>query len=233
MPVGATSAVGDDNGDDYGPDEFLCTISLSDSVVFEGTPVDATVSCAVDTTGLLQLIDEDGGIVDTAELTVAGSGDATMNGAAGDTAAIEPASVAVASADTTAARITTTALHTTNVGTTAAEPAAVRPATQIVAMDDAGGAFLANDDDPATLTMVDLKAGDYTVRFVDPDDGDLANPAAFTVLPIPPGHDGKQPGDDGLAATGATGLPYLAVAGGLLLVGVAALVVTRRARGRA
>lgn len=213
MPVGAASAV----GDDYGPDDFLCTIVLSDSVVFEGTPVDATVSCSVDTTGTVQLIDEDGGIVDTAEATIEGGDTATMNGAAGDMPAVEPASVSVVSAASTTARISTAALHTT----------AVEPAVETVAVDGGNGAFEGNDDDPATLTMVDLKPGDYMVRFVDSDDGDLADPAAFKVLPIPPGD------DDGLAVTGATGLPYLAVAGGLLLVGVVALVVTRRARSNA
>ncbi|GAA1859966.1 DUF3244 domain-containing protein [Myceligenerans crystallogenes] len=162
MPVGATSAV----ADQYGPDEFPCTIELQDGVVTEGETVHVEVWCAIASTGTIVVTDEDGDVVDSEEVTV-GAGETVM------------------------------------------------------------------------FTITDLPPGDYTISFCDADGEELAESASLTVLPAAvPGDDGDDdpvvPDDDGdLAATGPTSLPYLATAGALLLAGIAALVVTRRARSQA
>lgn len=157
MPVGATSAI----ADEYGPDEFPCTIELESGYVTEGTPVHVEVWCATATEGTIMVTDADGNVVDSEEVSIA----------AGET---------------------------------------------------------------IMFTITDLPPGDYTVSLVDEYGKDLAEPVTVCVTPMVPGHDDDDPvvpDDDGdLAATGPTSLPYLATAGALLLAGIAALVVTRRAR---
>ncbi|MFI9487056.1 LPXTG cell wall anchor domain-containing protein [Promicromonospora sp. NPDC052451] len=71
--------------------------------------------------------------------------------------------------------------------------------------------------------------GDYTVQVLDEDGGPLSE--TYTITAVTAGSAAAGGGgtdeDVVLASTGATSLPYLAVAGGLLLAGVAALVVSR------
>lgn len=157
MPVGATSAV----ADEYGPDEFPCTIELRSTVIVEGSTLHAEISCTEDASGTLFLYTAGGSdVIDEESFTIAaGSSD--------------------------------------------------------------------------TFTIDGLEAGDYVLDFNDADGGDLAEEAAFTVTAVAPGTDGGTDPGDGLAATGPTSMPYLATAGALLLAGIAAIVVTRRARNRA
>lgn len=78
-------------------------------------------------------------------------------------------------------------------------------------------------DGSAAVTIGPFNApGDYTVTLTDTDGNALAAPVTLTVVGA------ADDGDEGgLAVTGPTSLPYLGVAGGLLLLGVIALVATR------
>lgn len=78
-------------------------------------------------------------------------------------------------------------------------------------------------DGSAAVTIGPFNApGAYTVSLTDTDGNALAAPVTVTVVGA------ADDGDEGgLAVTGPTSLPYLGVAGGLLLLGVIALVATR------
>lgn len=204
-PVGATSAM----AGEYGPDEYPCTIDLSNGVVSETATVAVSVACDDD---LLADFDAAGG--DTMPATMA-DGDALTT-------------------PMVAGRITMAALTAvTGIGM-----AAEGEAVTLMVTDEDGDVVRSESMDPpvgetAVVQLTDLEPGDHTIRLVDEDGTDLADPATLTVVPVPAGHDGM-PGDGGsLAVTGATGLPYLAAAGGLLLAGVAVLAGMRRARGKA
>jgi LPXTG-motif cell wall-anchored protein len=72
------------------------------------------------------------------------------------------------------------------------------------------------------------------VRVLDSDGESLSVVYTITATAAVGGGDGDGTGaggDGGLAATGSTSMPYLAIAGGLLVLGALALVVSRiRAR---
>jgi hypothetical protein len=82
------------------------------------------------------------------------------------------------------------------------------------------------DDGTVTDTATVSAPGDYTVQVLDADGQPLSETYTITALAAGTGA-GDDAGGPGLAATGPTSLPYLAIAGGLLLVGVAAIVVSR------
>lgn len=153
IPVGATSAV----ADEYGPDEFPCTIEVDSAVATEGESIQVDITCSEAVSGTVYLYAADGTVIDQMDLDLE----------AGET---------------------------------------------------------------EMFSITDLTAGEYTIELTDADGNALAAAVTLTVTSDAPG----VPGDDGsLAATGPTSMPYLVTAGALVLVGVAALVVTRRARSRA
>jgi LPXTG-motif cell wall-anchored protein len=91
------------------------------------------------------------------------------------------------------------------------------------------------DQDGAATDTVTLSApGDYTVRVLDSDGEPLSMVYTITATAVAGGGDGGGTGaggGGGLAATGSTSMPYLAIAGGLLVLGALALVASRvRAR---
>ncbi|MDR7383810.1 hypothetical protein J2S48_003325 [Promicromonospora iranensis] len=103
------------------------------------------------------------------------------------------------------------------------------------AVDVAGAesaTLMLDDNGTATETATVSAAGDYTVQVLDASGEPLSE--TYTITAVAAGTGGAAGGGDGgtgLAATGSTSLPYLAVAGGLLVVGVVAIVVSRiRAR---
>lgn len=81
-------------------------------------------------------------------------------------------------------------------------------------------------DESATVSA----PGDYTVQVLDAGGEPLSE--TYTITAVAAGSDaGGDGGGVALASTGSTSLPYLAIAAGLLLVGVVTIVVTRiRAR---
>lgn len=89
-------------------------------------------------------------------------------------------------------------------------------------------------DGAATDTVTLSAAGDYTVRVLDNDGEPLSVVYTITATAVAGDGDGGGTGaggGGGLAATGSTSMPYLAIAGGLLILGALALVVSRiRAR---
>lgn len=90
-----------------------------------------------------------------------------------------------------------------------------------------------DEDGMASGTATVSAAGDYTVQVLDADGEPLSEVYTITALAAGAGvGDGDGGGDGGgLAVTGSTSLPYLVIAGGLLLVGLGAIVATRvRAR---
>lgn len=100
------------------------------------------------------------------------------------------------------------------------------------AVDVAGAdsAELTLDDDGTVTDTATVSApGEYTVQVYDASGEPLSETYTITAVEAGTGAAAGTGGDDGvtLAATGSTSLPYLAAAGGLLLVGVAALVVSR------
>ncbi|GAB3163882.1 hypothetical protein GCM10027059_18960 [Myceligenerans halotolerans] len=205
MPAGATSAV----ADEYGPADHPCTIELSNGVV----PANATATVQV-------TCDEDAM--------------ETFDAAGGGTVATP----AMADGDVLATPMVAGEL--TMATLMAAAGLAMAPdhetVTLMVADDDGevvhSTAMGAPVDGPAEPELPSLQPGDYTLMLADEDGTECADRAHLRVAPMPPGRD-VTPGGGALAATGATGLPYLAVAGGLLVAGVTALVALRRARGRA
>lgn len=206
--IGATSAV----ADEYGPDPYPCTIELSNGAIPEDSIVVVTVTC-----------DEE-----SMEAFDAAAGDAVVSPAAVSPAVMSSAMVSPA----------------------VASPAVVSDEaveTVTLMLSDGDGETVYSEsmdapvDRPAAVEVADLEPGDYTAMLADADGTECADRATLTVTPVSAGADpdkgGSDPGkssDDGdLAVTGATGLPYLAVAGGLLLAGITALVVVRRARRKA
>ena len=91
-----------------------------------------------------------------------------------------------------------------------------------------------DEDGTASSTATVSAPGDYTVRILDAAGEPLSQTYTITAVAAgadSPVGDGATGGDGGLASTGSTSLPYLAAAGGLLLLGVAVLVTSRmRAR---
>lgn len=89
-----------------------------------------------------------------------------------------------------------------------------------------------DEDGTATDTLTLSAPGDYTVQVLDSNGEPLSE--VYTISVTAAGGDGGDAdggGGGGLAATGSTSLPYLAIAGGLLVVGALALVASRiRAR---
>ncbi|MBL0887529.1 LPXTG cell wall anchor domain-containing protein [Myceligenerans indicum] len=197
MPVGASSAM----ADQYGPDDYPCTIELSNGTVPENTTVAVRVSCDEE---LL------------AEFEAAGTEAGPTRVMAAGGALTTPM---VAGRATMAALLAAAGIDT-----------AVQQEMVTLMVVDEGGNVVRSEsmnapvDTVSVVRLTGLKPGDYTLMLKDPDGTECADRASLTVLPMPP---------HGLAATGATGLPYLAVAGGLLLVGAATLVVVRRARRKA
>lgn len=93
----------------------------------------------------------------------------------------------------------------------------------------ADSAQLTLDENGTVSDSVTVSApGDYTVQVLDAAGEPLSE--TYTITAVAAGT-GAAPGagdeDVVLASTGSTSLPYLAIAGGLLLAGVATLVVTR------
>lgn len=93
----------------------------------------------------------------------------------------------------------------------------------------AGAQTAATVDGSAEFSATFSEPGTYTLTVTD-DDGQIVGTGAVTaVLASDAGGEG---GDDGLAVTGATSMPYLVAAGVLLALGVAALLMVRlRGRG--
>lgn len=204
MTAGAPSAT----ADDYGPDDFPCTIELSNGTVPANATATVRVTCDENPT----------------DAAAAGAG------TAGSPAMAEGGTVAT---PMVAHRITPASLFRAAGLATSVDGEEV---TLMVA--DEEGEIVRSETFPApigrtdTVQVADLEPGDYTLMLVDEDGTECADRASLTVMPMPPGRQ-MPPGGGDLAATGSTGLPYLAVAGGLLVAGVATLVVLRRARSRA
>jgi hypothetical protein len=64
--------------------------------------------------------------------------------------------------------------------------------------------------------------GDYTVQVLSADGDPLSE--VFTITAVAAGADDDE---GGLVVTGSTSLPYLVIAGGLLALGLGAIVATR------
>jgi hypothetical protein len=100
-------------------------------------------------------------------------------------------------------------------------------ADEAVDVAGADSAELTLDDDGTVTDTATVSApGDYTVQVLDADGQPLSETYTITTVAAGTGASGDEAGP-GLAATGPTSLPYLAIAGGLLLVGVAAIIVSR------
>ncbi|MBO0610931.1 hypothetical protein [Myceligenerans salitolerans] len=203
IPAGATSAV----ADEYGPDEFPCDVTLADGTVLEGEDIDVAVTC------------EEG----PAEFEAAGVAATTPTMADAGTMATPMVTGVVAMTMPVVTHLASTVMPTTN-GNGAM-------ATLMITDHDGKTVYSQGiqvaQGESTTATIPGLEPGDYWISLVDAEGEDLADPASLTVVAA-----AEEPGD-GLAVTGPTGLPYLAVAGGLLVVGITALVAVRRARGRA
>jgi hypothetical protein len=110
------------------------------------------------------------------------------------------------------------------------------PADRALDVDVAGASteeLTLDGEGMASGTATVYAAGDYTVQVLDADGEPLSEVYTITALAVGAGGgDGDGAGGEGgLATTGFTSLPYLVIAGGLLLVGVGAIVATRvRAR---
>jgi hypothetical protein len=115
---------------------------------------------------------------------------------------------------------------TITVQTAFAGEAAAADRTVEVAGADAESLTL--DEDGTVYSSATVSAaGDYTVQVFDEDGNPLSD--VYTITAVTAG--GGAGGGGGLAATGSTSLPYLVVAGGLLLLGVSTLLAIRmRAR---
>jgi hypothetical protein len=109
----------------------------------------------------------------------------------------------------------------------AGQAAGADEAVEAVDVAGADSAELTLDEDSTVTDTATVSApGDYTVQVLDADGQPLSETYTITAVAAGAGGDGDA-GGPGLAATGSTSLPYLAIAGGLLLVGVAAIVVSR------
>ncbi len=107
----------------------------------------------------------------------------------------------------------------------AGEAAAADEAVEVAGADSEE--FTLDADGTVYDTVTVSAAGDYTVQILDADGEPLSEVYTITAVAAGTGDDG----DGGLAATGSSSLPYLAAAGGLLLLGLGAIVATRiRAR---
>lgn len=103
----------------------------------------------------------------------------------------------------------------------AGEAAAADQAVEVAGAD--AESLTLDEDGTVYDTAVVSAAGDYTAQVFDADGDPLSE--VYTITAVTAG------GGGGLAATGPTSLPYLVVAGGLLVLGVGALVTIRvRAR---
>jgi hypothetical protein len=100
-------------------------------------------------------------------------------------------------------------------------------ADEAVDVAGAGSAQLTLDDHgTATGTATVPAAGNHTVQVLDADGRPLSETSTITAVGAGPGPVAGG-GGVALATTGSTSLPYLVTAGGLLLVGVVAIVVSR------
>ncbi|WP_129788033.1 LPXTG cell wall anchor domain-containing protein [Promicromonospora panici] len=118
----------------------------------------------------------------------------------------------------------------------AGQAAAADDAVDVAGADSAQ--LLVGGDGTATDTASLSAAGDYMVQALDADGQALSETYTITAVeagsPMGAGSAGAGSAGAGsagggvsLASTGSTSLPYLAIAGGLLLAGVAAIVVSR------
>lgn len=112
----------------------------------------------------------------------------------------------------------------------AGEAAGTDEAVDVAGADSAQ--FTLGDDGTLTDTATVSAPGDYTAQVLDADGQPLSE--TYTITAVETGSEaaaGAAANGDGsgvtLAATGSTSVPYLAIAGGLLLAGVAVLVVSR------
>lgn len=108
----------------------------------------------------------------------------------------------------------------------AGEAAGADEAVDVAGADSAELTLDANGAVTDTATV--SAAGDYTVQALDADGQPLSETYTITATAAGSGAGaGGDAGDVSLAATGSTSLPYLAIAGGLLVVGVVAIIVSR------
>jgi len=113
----------------------------------------------------------------------------------------------------------------------AGQAAAADDAVDVAGADSAE--LFVGGDGTATDTATVSAAGDYTVQALDADGQPLSETYTITAVEAGSGMGAGSAGAGGagdgvsLASTGSTSLPYLAIAGGLLLAGVAAIVVGR------
>lgn len=94
------------------------------------------------------------------------------------------------------------------------------------AVDVAGAeseTYTLDDDGMVSSTATFSAPGDYTLQVLDEDGDPLSE--VYTISVTVAGADDD--GDGGLAATGSSSLPYLVIAGGLLALGLVAIVATR------
>jgi hypothetical protein len=106
----------------------------------------------------------------------------------------------------------------------AGQAAAADEAVEVAGADSEE--FTLDADGTVSDTATVSAAGDYTVQVLGSDGEPLSEVYTITAVAASAGDD-----DGGLAATGSSSLPYLAAAGGLLLLGLGAIAATRvRAR---
>jgi hypothetical protein len=96
-------------------------------------------------------------------------------------------------------------------------------ADQAVEVAGSSAETLSLDEDGTEYDEMTVSApGDYTVQVLSADGDPLSE--VFTITAVAAGADDDE---GGLVVTGSTSLPYLVIAGGLLALGLGAIVATR------
>jgi hypothetical protein len=115
---------------------------------------------------------------------------------------------------------------TVQMGLTGRPDGAAGADDQAVDVAGANAAEYTLDEDGTVSDTITVSApGDYAIQVLDEDGEPLSE--VFTITAVAAGADD----DDGLAVTGSSSLPYLVIAGGLLALGLVAIMSTRiRAR---
>ncbi|WP_454860211.1 hypothetical protein [Promicromonospora soli] len=111
---------------------------------------------------------------------------------------------------------------TVQIGLTGRPDGAAGADDRAVEVAGANSAEYTLDEDGTVSDTITVSAsGDYAIQVLDGDGEPLSE--VFTITAVAAGADG----DGGLVVTGSTSLPYLVIAGGLLVLGSAAIVATR------
>lgn len=116
----------------------------------------------------------------------------------------------------------TGATVTVQIGLTGRPDGAAGADDQAVDVAAANAAEYTLDEDGTASDTITVSApGDYAIQVLDADGVPLSD--VYTITAVAAGADD----DGGLVVTGSTSLPYLVIAGGLLVLGSAAIVATR------